>query len=255
MNATEIQSYLGERYSAYLEELPSEDWAQGYQQFCERTRNIAGALDGEGRQALIDACGAAGVAGGLEVYLKEALYERYNGVTSLQQGGLSQENFNRVCRDDQFLIIFSRVLSLAKTHASADDIYDDAIRWMEGFASRNKLNRFSAVLNRYFAGCLPGILTMIAAESHLRALITLFGPVGIPDLQSNWLTANRALMTLLTQWLDGKQIDGDTKFRRSIFFWWLYENGLGGYEDHQVVYYGKVVEAALVDPIVFVPEV
>ena len=96
---------------------------------------------------------------------------------------------------------------------------------------------------------------MIAAESHLRALITLFGPVGIPDLQSNWLTANRALMTLLTQWLDGKQIDGDTKFRRSIFFWWLYENGLGGYEDHQVVYYGKVVEAALVDPIVFVPEV
>ena len=43
VNATEIQSYLGERYSAYLEELPSEDWAQGYQQFCERTRNIAGA--------------------------------------------------------------------------------------------------------------------------------------------------------------------------------------------------------------------
>jgi 5-methylcytosine-specific restriction enzyme B len=239
-----LQEYLSERYRAYLEELPAEGWAEDYRQFSERTQRIAANLQGEDRISLRVACEAASIPGGVDAYVEEAWYSRYNAVSTLLQGGLSRETFRQVTADEDFWVILCQVITLTNPQRPCDrqavcGAYENVVAWMNKFSTNRTINRFPAVVNRFFAGCFPGVITTIIAESHLRALLGLLEATALPEFQGKWLQTNYALVEFLKTWVSAHPLATDTEIRRSIFFWWLYENLAAGYEDRQVIFYGS----------------
>src|SRR6266511_2609270 len=95
-NEENLGRYLVDRYVAYLAELPDKEWMSIYQRLCERTKQIASKLNGEGREQLVQACSQVPEAGGLDNYMRELWYERDNGVASLRQGGVSLQIFEQM---------------------------------------------------------------------------------------------------------------------------------------------------------------
>jgi 5-methylcytosine-specific restriction enzyme B len=240
-NEENLGRYLADRYGAYLAELPDKEWMGAYQRLCERTKQIASKLKGEGREQLVQACSQVPEAGGLDNYMRELWYERDNGVASLRQGGVSLQMFEQMMADVAFWKVVSQGIALAREPAAADpaDAYQTAVDWMRGFAASRQIRAFHALINRFFATCLPGVTSTIVAEGHFRALVTQLDTAAVAELQGDWLRVNQKLIDLLNAGLAGRTLNDDSVFRRSIFFWWLYENMAGGYEDPQVIFYGS----------------
>lgn len=238
-----VQRHLGQRYRDYLRALPNQEWYSAFRQHCELTKRIAENLQGTTRGAMDTACRAAGYEGGADAYVEAAWYERRNGVSSLMQGGITRDTFDKAKESDQFWTVVGLAISAANPRqrpelAAVSAAYEQAIDWMSQFASEHGTSRFPAIVNRFFAGCLPGKLTTVAAEYHFSALLMSMDVGEIRELRGNWLHNNWVLMEWLSAALAGQAIDHDDEYQRSIFFWWLYEN-LAGFEDRQVIYFGS----------------
>ena len=227
-----VQRHLGQRYRDYLRALPNQEWYSAFRQHCELTKRIAENLQGTTRGAMDTACRAAGYEGGADAYVEAAWYERRNGVSSLMQGGITRDTFDKAKESDQFWTVVGLAISAANPRqrpelAAVSAAYGQTIDWMSQFASEHGTSRFPAIVNRFFAGCLPGKLTTIAAEYHFSALLMSMDVEEIRELRGDWLHNNWVLMEWLSAALAGQAIDHDDEYQRSIFFWWLYENLAG----------------------------
>ena len=159
------------------------------------------------------------------------------------QGGISRGAFEKAKESDQFWTVTGRSISTANQNNRPDlpavsAAYTQAMDWMSQFSSEQGTSRFPAVVNRLFAGCLPGKLTSIVAESHFNTLLMSLEAGELPEFRGNWLNKNWALMEWLSAALGAQAVEHDDEYQRSIFFWWLYEN-LAGYDDRQVIYFGS----------------
>jgi 5-methylcytosine-specific restriction enzyme B len=235
------QKYLGQRYRDYLR-APNSDRYTSFRDYCVLTQRIAENLkNANTRDDVEAACQAAGSTS--DAFIEDAWYERWNGVSSLKQGGLSQKTFETVKESGEFWALVSQAMAAANPnqpteHATVSTVYTQTMDWMSRFAEHNQVSRFPAAVNRFFAGCFPGKLTTIAAESHFRTLLMSLDAGEFPDFLGDWLNSNWVLLEWLSAALGPQIIEHDDEFQRSIFFWWLYEN-LAGHEDRQVIYFGS----------------
>jgi hypothetical protein len=169
-----IDQYLAQQYRLFLERLPNEDWRQEYEEFYKEARALAGYINGDNRHAFENACVEAKVE--FDEYIEEVLYKRSNRVASVQQGGISRTTFDSILTSDEFWKVFCRAIRLAHDdHGSESirEIYEAMIRWMDDFRVKHGINRFPAVVNRLFSGCLPGRISTIAAHGKLNELLSV----------------------------------------------------------------------------------
>ena len=110
---------------------------------------------------------------------------------------------------------------------------------MEEFRVEQQANRFPALVNRFFSGCLPGRVTTIAAEAKCGELLSAIEANQFPEFQDTiWISLNLNLLQSLDRGIGEAQPQDDTPFRRSIFFWWLYENASGA-QERQIIFFGS----------------
>jgi 5-methylcytosine-specific restriction protein B len=183
----------------------------------------------------------------LDDYLEEIRYRRWNGIASIQQGGISEQAFEKLRQDAQFWPFFVQGLRLAgetTTDELITSAYTALMGWMDQFAKDQGIGRrFPAFVNRFLAACLPGRVTSIAAPGRLADLITALNAWEAyqefrGDEPDSWLRQNRFLLRSLENGLDNQHQADDTPSRRSIFFWWLYENIVAD-DASQLVFFGS----------------
>jgi 5-methylcytosine-specific restriction protein B len=235
-----IDQYLEQQYRLYLERLPSEEWLQGYEQFCKETRGLASYINGDSRQAFENACAQAKINFG--DYVEEVWYHRNNRVASMPQGGISRKTFENLLNNEVFWNVFCRTTCLAHRDHDKELIcrsYDEMIQWMDEFRIEQQVNRFPALVNRFFSGCLPGHVTTIVAEAKCDELLSAIEASDLAEFQDTTrISQNLSLLRSLNRGVGEPRPQDDTPFRRSIFFWWLYENGSGA-QERQIIFFGS----------------
>ena len=203
-----LSSYLARRYAEYLARRPTEEWREAYADICDRTAKVGSHLnehhtqpDEDPQNAVNASFNALGY--GLDDYLEEVWYQRQNGIASIQQGGISQEAFEKVRRDEQFWPFFVQSLRLAGEMPNEElltSAYASMIGWMDRFTREQGVSRrFPAFANRFFAACLPGRVTSIAAPGRLADLLSALGAWEKyqefrGDVSDSWLRQNRFLL-------------------------------------------------------------
>jgi 5-methylcytosine-specific restriction enzyme B len=236
----ELANYLARQYRIYLEKRPYDNWREEYEQICTRIANLANRLQHNNKDAFDSACHAIGEEP--TSCLREILYSRVNGVASLGQGGISTQTFDALISDADFWPVFVQAVRLATVGHDDDAIkrvYSNIQAWMERFCNTQNANRFPAVINRLFAGCLPGRVSTSAAPGKFSELISNLAANGVQPISADgWIEQNLNLLHKLDDGIDGQQLQDNDPYHRSMLFWWLYETG-GGWQEPQIIYYGS----------------
>lgn len=194
-----VDHYLARQYRLYLETLPNEDWRERYEKHCKETSAIAAHVQGNNQKALQDACVQAGT--NFDQYILETWYNRENGVTTLPLGGIPQTVFDTLLKNDAFWKVFTHSLGVAKGDydgGATQQSYTHVQQWMEEFCREQHANRFPAVINRFFAGCLPGRVTTIVAKAKFNEFLSAIGVSRLPEYrEADWMTQNLNLLQSL----------------------------------------------------------
>jgi 5-methylcytosine-specific restriction enzyme B len=166
--------------------------------------------------------------------------KNYNGVSNVAQGQISSQDFIKLrnCEKGQAYQSLS-FIDLNEKIISAQDMagaFELTKQWFTFFCKSQGVNYPQVVIRRFFSALYPGKLTSLITDQKINVLMM---NIVIPKVEGKikWLEKN----TTLTAMLDNlPSILEDDNYKRSIFFYYLYEFLFYPFqEEKQTVFYGS----------------
>ena len=148
-----------------------------------------------------------------EPFLRKLLYEKYNGIASRGQSGLSDENFNLFIGNNYFLTSLSNFI--------ADPQIQLFEQFQEAWKAQKKTNN-PLLINRVAAACTLDVSTTVDNRRFHKIFNWLIKDKVINEPSANlqgWFAKNQFLLSEFKRKLNNATTDD---FYLSIFVWELY---------------------------------
>jgi 5-methylcytosine-specific restriction protein B len=203
-----------------------DGWLQHYTKFSTDVSKISAALHrGAGIQ---DAAAYEGTSFSTEkdpwlAFARQLLFAKSNGISSRGQSVLSDENFGRFIRENDFV---SSLAELVKSPTKANFVMFES-SW-ESTREKHGAKRNPLLTNRTLAACTRDVTTT-TNNAYFESVYRWLVGEGIIEQNANpaadWYDKNIQLMTFLRETFAVEISKGETTdYLLSIFVWCLYEN-------------------------------
>ena len=170
-----------------------------------------------------------------EIFLKQLLFERSNGIASRGQSVLSNENFDGFIKNKDFIAILQQFI----LNPNREELKKFECTWSEQGKSNNPV-----LINRVAAACTLEVSTTVdsAKFNQVFSWLTHEGIIPAYPAENNqdWFSKNVFLMkTIKSEFSDELRNNETDEFYLSQFIWVLYENLSNPFSlKKQIVKYG-----------------
>ena len=167
--------------------------------------------------------------------------EQSNGVCNVAQGQIPSQKFQEIMDFEANLdgrklgfIDLNKEIILGQEEKMTET-FELTEKWFEGFCSQRNDNRPHVVIRRFFSTLYPGPLAIVVSDKIINFLIKRI-KITAADEKDKWLKKNTALTGILEPM---GSIPEDDPYKRSIFFYYLYDFLYYSLLDKQTVFYGS----------------
>jgi 5-methylcytosine-specific restriction protein B len=215
-------------------------WRKAYDRAIGDMESVRTALGGESditAKTVYEKTSLAGQENPWEIFARQHLYDKANGVASRGQSVLSKENFQTFINDRNFRGAFTALIKSPEkeTYKAFDKAWSD-------MAERHKTGQNPLLVNRMTGACTLGV----SSTANVSNFMTVYGWLSneglLPEPLTNadWFDKNIHLMKWLHNEFSAELTDGRTsKVWLSIFVWELFANLANPFSlKKQVVRYG-----------------
>lgn len=170
-----------------------------------------------------------------EIFLKQLLFERSNGIASRGQSVLSNENFDDFIKNKDFIAVLQQFILTP----NREQLKNFECTWSEQGKSNNPV-----LINRVAAACTLEVSTTVdsAKFNQIFSWLTHEGIIPAYPAESNqdWFSKNVFLMKIIKNEFSDELRNNETdEFYLSQFIWVLYENLSNPFSlKKQIVKYG-----------------
>ncbi len=170
-----------------------------------------------------------------EIFLKQLLFERSNGIASRGQSVLSNENFDGFIKNKEFIAILQQFI----LNPNREELKKFECTWSEQGKSNNPV-----LINRVAAACTLEVSTTVDSSKFNQVFSWLTHEGIIPaypaENDQDWFSKNVFLMKIIKNEFSDELRNNETdEFYLSQFVWVLYENLSNPFSlKKQIVKYG-----------------
>ena len=170
-----------------------------------------------------------------EIFLKQLIFERSNGIASRGQSVLSNENFDGFIKNKDFIAILQQFI----LNPNREELKKFECTWSEHGKSNNPV-----LINRVAAACTLEVSTTVdsAKFNQVFSWLTYEGIIPAYPAENNqdWFSKNVFLMKIIKNEFNDELRNNETdEFYLSQFVWVLYENLSNPFSlKKQIVKYG-----------------
>lgn len=170
-----------------------------------------------------------------EIFLKQLIFERSNGIASRGQSVLSNENFDGFIKNKDFIAILQQFI----LNPNREELKKFECTWSEHGKSNNPV-----LINRVAAACTLEVSTTVDSSKFNQVFSWLTHEGIIPaypaENDQDWFSKNVFLMKIIKNEFSDELRNNETdEFYLSQFVWVLYENLSNPFSlKKQIVKYG-----------------